>query len=704
MADGESVETLVVEFDAKIDKVLTKLNSLNRSVHGSTAQIQKDFENIDVGRALDRVFDSSRLTLLDAGATRLRVFGSALEPLGIAGMGAAAGVTAAGLAIAQAIKAADYAETLDRAAKQIGLTTTALQEYDHAALAAAIPTETFRASLSGLNEKIGQVQSGVARKQLTRVFEALDLPADQLRRLGDLQSILPVIAQKLSELPAAEREGLAARLDIAPILPALLDGKKGLADIAAEAHRMGVVLDENLVQKGAESAKAMRLASAAISANLRSAFIEVAPAIAQATKLLAEFVGLMNRVDAWWFNRKAPPVQVSQADILDRLHMHSGAVSPLVTAAAGRGHGGRGGGGRDNTEEIAKASDDAVARAAEAEARAREALTANAEQRLVIALELLQTETAAKVADLAHQAAQKKITAAAARQATALTEQAAAEEARRLRQQADFKIEDAQIEVYRATVEAQIIELQNEAAMAATSGQRRRIEEHILALRQQLERDLEGTARDRRVATGELTPAQRDQLAAAQQAGQTSDMRRSAYDSTYQGVHAALEAAVRGGWPGLAHYMADKLQENLVDMLANGLTNALTGAGGGGGLFGWLLGGSLMGFATGTDSAPGGPAVVGERGPEIVNLRKGDTVLPNSALRAGVSAGMGRMTYAPTFDLRGAVVTQDLLEQMNAIAQQAEHRATMNGAALAVQASRNLIPGDISRRSGLRLA
>ncbi len=41
-----------------------------------------------------------------------------------------------------------------------------------------------------------------------------------------------------------------------------------------------------------------------------------------------------------------------------------------------------------------------------------------------------------------------------------------------------------------------------------------------------------------------------------------------------------------------------------------------------------LIGG-LLGFAGGTDSAPGGPAIVGERGPEIMNVPKGAQIIPN---------------------------------------------------------------------------
>jgi hypothetical protein len=69
--------------------------------------------------------------------------------------------------------------------------------------------------------------------------------------------------------------------------------------------------------------------------------------------------------------------------------------------------------------------------------------------------------------------------------------------------------------------------------------------------------------------------------------------------------------------------------------------SAPTGGSSGGGLFGWL--GGLFGggpdlskykgltgmFADGTNYAPGGMAIVGERGPELVNLPQGSQVFSN---------------------------------------------------------------------------
>ncbi|MDQ0558305.1 tape measure domain-containing protein [Rhizobium mesoamericanum] len=65
----------------------------------------------------------------------------------------------------------------------------------------------------------------------------------------------------------------------------------------------------------------------------------------------------------------------------------------------------------------------------------------------------------------------------------------------------------------------------------------------------------------------------------------------------------------------------------------------------------------IPGFASGTDFAPGGIAMVGEKGPELVNLPRGSQVIPNASLPK-VSKAMGgnshSITYAPVIDARGA--------------------------------------------------
>ena len=92
-------------------------------------------------------------------------------------------------------------------------------------------------------------------------------------------------------------------------------------------------------------------------------------------------------------------------------------------------------------------------------------------------------------------------------------------------------------------------------------------------------------------------------------------------------------------------------------------------------------------FAGGTDSAPGGMAVVGEQGPELVNLPRGSQVIPNAAI---AGAG-GSIVYSPAIDARGASV--DAVARLAQIL--AEDRATFASRTVATiqQARRGRTPG-----------
>ena len=44
-------------------------------------------------------------------------------------------------------------------------------------------------------------------------------------------------------------------------------------------------------------------------------------------------------------------------------------------------------------------------------------------------------------------------------------------------------------------------------------------------------------------------------------------------------------------------------------------------------------------FASGTNFAPGGLSVVGEKGPELLNIPRGSQVIPNDVLKGGMGGG-----------------------------------------------------------------
>ncbi|SFQ52513.1 phage tail length tape measure family protein [Donghicola eburneus] len=110
--------------------------------------------------------------------------------------------------------------------------------------------------------------------------------------------------------------------------------------------------------------------------------------------------------------------------------------------------------------------------------------------------------------------------------------------------------------------------------------------------------------------------------------------------------------------------------ENVTKQLAKAALQAalfgdgpLAGLFGGGGLLGGLFGGGGLGFfARGTDYAPGGAAIVGEEGPELVHLPRGSKVIPNHKLGQGGGRSQVDVFVHPSgeFDTRVQQISGDV--------------------------------------------
>jgi len=150
------------------------------------------------------------------------------------------------------------------------------------------------------------------------------------------------------------------------------------------------------------------------------------------------------------------------------------------------------------------------------------------------------------------------------------------------------------------------------------------------------------------------------------------------------------------------------IQQTIVNSLIGGISGML---GGGGGAIG---GGakSIANFkgarAAGGPVTAGGTYLVGENGPELFTPPRSGTIVPNHAINTSAAASMAGVTAvgraAPTvvtqvmkFDLTGAVMTPDLLAQMNQMAQAAAFGGAMAGSNQAqtaiAQKGRRRIPG-----------
>lgn len=370
-----------------------------------------------------------------------------------------------------------------------------------------------------------------------------------------------------------------------------------------------------------------------------------------------------------------------------------------------------------------------LARLNQEELRARLDLAEDAGERLAISQDILASERDARVAEVQ---ANKDFTAAQKAAQIAAIERLYGREgtvgpdgitvdgrpgllgSRALR---EFDREDARLRTDMLARQSET--LRAWARIAPDTQTRAALESRALDLQQQIERNL----LEQEIATGKVANAEaaRAELASQQRAVRTGAeldaqgpleryarslrLSRGARGELVEGlivdeleyVHQSISNAIMGRLgikdPLLAGLIDLFIQDVLIRPMADALSKARSG-GGGGGLLGSLFGGLLGAFGGGTSAgeaarlAPdvaatiadpnfaglfadgglipnGGWGIVGEAGPEPVFATAGGVgVLPNSALRA-----MGGGGGTPiVFDLRGAVMTQDLLRQMNQIA------------------------------------
>ncbi|AQZ50525.1 hypothetical protein [Martelella mediterranea] len=257
--------------------------------------------------------------------------------------------------------------------------------------------------------------------------------------------------------------------------------------------------------------------------------------------------------------------------------------------------------------------------------------------------------------------------------------------------------EASRIEAERRALERYIQSLEDEARMLSMTEEQKRA--YIAA------RNAGTEALPEEIAyVQQLTESIHDQTEAQQQAAETAEFFKGiAVDS-----FAALIPVIDTGNDAL-----DSLINKLIEATAQA---ALLGEGplaslfgGGSGLLGGIFSAGTRGggqlaiakanvaaglvtglYADGTDFAPGGPAIVGERGPELVNLPRGAQVIPNHQIRA--SAG-GSSTTTANFNMTLTVNgTGD-----KAILEQARIGAERQMNEALDQFSRRVLPGRVQQ-------
>ncbi|MCA3730160.1 MAG: hypothetical protein INF03_11480, partial [Phenylobacterium sp.] len=547
---------------------------------------------------------------LDSGAARIGLFGKALESLGPLGRSAAAGVDALGAALAGARAAATFAGELSDTANKLHVTTDALQEYRYAIRMAGGEAKGADEALEQFSVTLGKAQQNLPEAQ--RGFLLLGFTQPQIDSFRTTEEALRAVTAKLAEIESnPRRDALISLLGLDSMKPLIEGGVEEMEKLRQKARESGVVMDAELVKRGAELNDQFETLSQVIDVQLKSALIDLGPALVPFVKALAgaaEFVGYiadrLHEVE----NRRTETL-VDQKISVQRRTTQIG-----LQRLAGR-----------TTPHSEREYNRLVAYEAriDAELARRSAAPAPPVPKVVDDPESLLDPGARS-----------------ARKSRSSRSRASGRAAQPIRA----------VEVF----DPEVVEILQ--ALEYWQGVEKRSNE----LRPTLD------------VSGDFVATLDEQLQAA---------RDATYQSLYDGVRSGLEAGFYGGVPGVIEYLKAQLMRALLDGVSRSLASALSEAAGSSG-GGWVKAfASLLtgGFATGTNYAPGGMAMVGERGPELVNLPRGSTVTPHGIADIRPRASAGPVVIHA--DFTGAVVTEELMASFRSYADEVGARAAAEGAA-----------------------
>ena len=580
---------------------------------------------------------------------------------GFASMGKrVAGLVGAGAILAFTRNLVQMGDQLQDTAAQLGVTVQQLQGLDYAARATGAGQDTLTKALGVLTDQLGDAEKGEGN--LAKMM------AERGVKMGTaMQVVLDFADQTKKATTQNEKMAIATGLfskSGRELIPLMEQGADGIRRLFDEASKKGQIWDTDTIDKLGRATDEFENLKKSLTGKLADPFAAI-------LKSLTEIVDYLDK------HKILVPL------ILGGVGAAGGAVvggpwGALIGGAGGVGAGiwaqmqgpsasapgsaAVGGTGGNRPPVIVKADAEKAARDAQRVVDILRQAQLDAEKAktdgLDTASDVLRTQVEGKL-----QAAQGSVNFPDVQKQSA-------------RELADIDIEA--LESRRKLAEKELEDrhqdnLEKLRDAKATKDQLLQLEESYQSERFHLEQDFDNQIYDRR-----------QQLASDIQSIRTPDT--ELLDNIRDGF-VDIGVAARHGLGDLGD-IAQRALDQLIDLaiqlkIMRPLAEALFGASGtsGGGLVGGLFKAiGLPFFASGTNYAPGGPAVVGERGPELVNLPRGSTVTPAAATRSA----LGSKSFY--FDLRGAVMTQDLLNQMNAIGKQAANEGASRGASMALRA------------------
>ncbi len=275
MAEGNVVGSAEFELRATRKKLAADLRQSERDVKGFLGRVEGD-----ANRSAKSVGNS---------------FGGMVRSLTL-GVTALTAVFAAGLAMALKFGQASLkmADDMANSARRIGMSTTALQEWQYVARKTGSTATEAGSALEAFASKWEQAQAGLS-KQAGDAFKALGFQQDDLRRFASAEEALDAVVDRIGDLSSAsDRAAIAEKLGLGALVPALREGSDEVARLRDEAAALGFVMDEELIRKGAEAQGKLEDLSQVIGIQMAEAFINLSDEVLAFTDMLAGAISKLN--------------------------------------------------------------------------------------------------------------------------------------------------------------------------------------------------------------------------------------------------------------------------------------------------------------------------------------------------------------------------------------------------------------------------
>lgn len=506
------------------------------------------------------------------GASLKSSIGGIAKNFGAGLLGGVGGVTGVVATLRQV--AGSVAEIRNEAARA-GVTTRVFQEWEAVAVKARIPMDALTDAFKELNIR-GDEFAQTAKGSAAEAFARLGLtPAEVKERLKDPAELMLLLIERtrqLGDTAAATRvfDELFGGTGAERLVSLLGQSTDEIRATIAEAHTLGNVLDDDVIARAAEVDAKFNQITHTVGQNLRGAIVSAATA-------LQDFINAFNGFEA----QRSVKLDENLAALgKERLEIEKeiGALRERQRSGQGAGDGIWG----------TSLGESTIGEAMQAHERRMEAIAAEegAILKVLEARRAVDTPAATTMGSFMPTPYTPPSTGGGGRDKAAAAAEREAEAVKRLI--ADLEHELALVGA--TNLQREVANALRDAGAAATAEQQAKITSLVTALHAEEEATRKATE-----AAEELRSLGQDVLG-----GIISDLRN--------GTDAADALSNALGRVG----------DRLLDMALSSI-------------FGGFR---IPGFAKGTNYAPGGLAVVGERGPELVNLPRGSQVIPNHQIRA----------------------------------------------------------------------